>query len=287
MGGFDPQQYKQGQKAQWDSVAGGWVRWWRSFEEGAGHVSHRMIELAGVEPGHQVLDVATGVGEPALTVARRIGPAGRVVATDQSSGMLEYAAQRARQEGLGHVEFRLMDAEALDFGPDAFDAVLCRWGLMFLPDMDAALRRIHNSLKPGGRFSTAVWDVQEKMPAAGLPIAVLNEVMDPPPPPPPPGAPTLFKLADTRLLEEALTRTGFRDVQIERQDVVFTLNSREEYVNFLRDVAAPVVALINKAPEEQRPALWNTIADRAAKLHGLPDGGLRTVNTTILFTATR
>ena len=78
-------------------------------------VNDRLIELAEIETGHTVVDVATGIGDPALSVARRVGPTGRVIATDQSTAMLAVAASRARDAGLTNIEFRQLDANAVRF----------------------------------------------------------------------------------------------------------------------------------------------------------------------------
>ena len=102
---FDPAQYKSGQRRDWDNAASGWKRWWPTIETGAQVVSDRLVELAQVEPGHCVLDIATGIGEPAVTAARRVGASGRVTATDQSMDMLDIARERASD--LGAAELRV------------------------------------------------------------------------------------------------------------------------------------------------------------------------------------
>src|SRR5688572_28649668 len=85
--------YKEEQRQQWNSVAAGWKKWWPTIENGARDISRRMVELAEVGPGQQVLDIATGIGEPALLAASRVGPAGRIIATDLSSQMLDIARE--------------------------------------------------------------------------------------------------------------------------------------------------------------------------------------------------
>ncbi|MDO8484125.1 MAG: methyltransferase domain-containing protein, partial [Candidatus Limnocylindrales bacterium] len=107
---FDPAAYKAGQRRDWTEAAEGWRKWWRRLEAMAGPVGDRLIQLAAVRPGHRVLDIATGIGEPAITAARLVGHAGRVVGTDISPGMLEVARERAAELGLGNVEFHEMDA---------------------------------------------------------------------------------------------------------------------------------------------------------------------------------
>ena len=169
---FDENTYKMGQRQQWDSVAVAWKKWWPFFERGAQQVSDRLAELAGIQTGHRVLDIATGIGEPAATVARLVGSGGSVVATDQSSGMLAVARERIVELGLGNVELVEVDAEALDFAEEEFDSVVCRWGLTFLPDLNEALGRIRRSLKPGARFATAVWGPPDRVPFISLPFGI-------------------------------------------------------------------------------------------------------------------
>ena len=102
-------------------------------------VNDRLIELAEIETGHTVVDVATGIGDPALSAARRAGPTGRVIATDQSSAMLAVAASRARDAGVTNIEFRQLDANVFDLPDATIDAIVCRWGLMFLSDLTTRL----------------------------------------------------------------------------------------------------------------------------------------------------
>ncbi len=104
------------------------------------------MELAHVVPGHKVLDVATGIGEPAMTAARRAGPSGRVVAIDQAPQMLDVARERMQAAGIGTVEFVERDAEVVTLPLDSFDAVVCRWGIMFFHNPVSTLARLRNTL---------------------------------------------------------------------------------------------------------------------------------------------
>src|SRR5712692_9554366 len=142
---------KHEQKAAWDDTAEGWKRWWPTFEGAAHRVNERLVELGGARAGRRVLDIATGSGEPALTAARAVGKAGHVVAVDMSAGMLALASERIAAAGLKNVELVESDAESLVLEAHSFDAVLCRWGLMFMPDVESLLARLHRALKPGGR----------------------------------------------------------------------------------------------------------------------------------------
>nr|MBI3614142.1 methyltransferase domain-containing protein [Nitrospirota bacterium] len=110
---FDPIQYKASQKESWSNVAAGWKKWWKTMEHCAKPVSERLVKLAEIGVGHCVLDVATGIGEPAVTAARKVGPTGKVVATDQAPLMLAIAKERAVELGLTNLEFHEVDAEVL------------------------------------------------------------------------------------------------------------------------------------------------------------------------------
>ena len=92
---LDSEQYKEAERQSWDSVANNWQKWWKTIERGAEKVSRRLIELAEVKPGSRVLDSATGIGEPAITAANRVGSNGHVLATDISPQMLSVAKQKS------------------------------------------------------------------------------------------------------------------------------------------------------------------------------------------------
>jgi ubiquinone/menaquinone biosynthesis C-methylase UbiE len=157
MATLNSKQYKEGQRQSWNSVAAGWQKWWKTIEIGAEKVSSRLIELSDIKLGSRVLDIATGIGEPAITAAKHVGSSGHVLAIDISSQMLSIAEQRAISLGLQDViEFKEGEAETIDLPTAKFDAVLCRWGLMFLPDLSTGLSNIYRSLVDGGRLAAAV-----------------------------------------------------------------------------------------------------------------------------------
>jgi ubiquinone/menaquinone biosynthesis C-methylase UbiE len=194
---FDANQFKMGQRQNWDSVAEGWKQWWDAFEKGAQRLSNRLIELAKIKSGQRVLDIATGIGEPAITAAKIVGTSGHVLATDISAQMLGIAKERAASLGLQDIiEFKESDAEILELPDSAYDAVLCRWGLMLLPNLDATLSKIHDSLVSGGRFAAAVWADASKVPIISLAARIISEQLRMPPPLA--GVPNPFSLADIK-----------------------------------------------------------------------------------------
>ncbi len=171
-----------------------------------GPATEMMLDLAGVRTGIRVLDVACGMGDQTLLAARRVGPKGYVLATDNSSSMLNGAAKAMRTAGLTNVETRLMDAENLDLGADSFDAVICRLGLMLLSNPPKALRGMLRVVEPGGKVVALVRSTAEKNPYEGIPLAVVHRLGGTVPP--------MFALSESSLFENAFRDGGFSHVAV-------------------------------------------------------------------------
>src|SRR5919201_2796865 len=137
----DPVEFREGQRESWNIAAQGWRKWSERIDAAAHHISDRLVELAGVQPGSRVLDVACGYGEPTLTAARTAGPEGSVVASDIATGMLAYGRDRVQAAGLDNVAFIESGMMDLDLPPESFDAALSRWGIIFEPDGEGAAAR--------------------------------------------------------------------------------------------------------------------------------------------------
>lgn len=248
---IDTAEQKSRERRAWASVAAGWHRRDELLTHGAAPVTTRLIELARIEAGHQVLDIASGVGEPSLSIARHVGHGGRVVGTDLTDEMLYYARRKAAQHGVDHVEYHCVDGETLDFPPASFDAVTCRWGLMFMPDPSACLRLAHGVMKDGARLAVACWDVPDRNPFVSLMIRVLSRHMDVPRPPP--GTPGIFALADPQRLHAVIEAAGFHHVELVslELDVIEVADGRA-YWEAMSDLAAPVMTLVNQLDAETR-----------------------------------
>src|SRR5262249_41105894 len=121
---FDPERYKNTTRAQWETAAAAWDRWDPTLNDWLGEATRLMLDMAGGGPGGTVLDVAAGAGGQTLAAARRVGVAGRVLATDISPAILEYAQSRATAAGLGNVATREMDGEDLAVEPARYDSVI-------------------------------------------------------------------------------------------------------------------------------------------------------------------
>lgn len=265
MSNAQSDQIKQSQRQSWDSVALGWQKWWKIFENGAQTVSDKLIELADVKPNSKVLDIATGIGEPAITAANRVGNSGgHVLATDISPQMLSIAKERAKSQNLDNiVEFREGDAETIALQSSTFDSALCRWGLMFLPNVDSGLSNIYKSLIDGGRFAAAVWSTPDKVPQLSIPMNIARRETNTQLPPP--GTPGPFSLAEEKLLYGAFEKAGFRNIQIEKVNVTTKFETAEEFTKFTQDIAAPVNAILKNQSKERTQQIWNAITQEVSK----------------------
>lgn len=257
---FNPEQFKAQQRQMWDNVAAGWQAWWETFERGAQKVSDKLVELAEIKPGDRVLDIATGIGEPAVTAAKRVKPNGKVVATDIAPQMIAIAKSRAKSLGLDSImEFRECDAEKLDYPKSTFDAVLSRWGLMFLPNLPMALTTIRQFLTAGGRLSAAVWSTPSKVPMLDLAFSTVRKQINAPAPPP--GTPGPFALADTEALEMSFSKAGFKDIRVQTLPITFGFDSAESYTKFQQQITAPIQAMLANETEERKKQVWDSVTD--------------------------
>jgi SAM-dependent methyltransferase len=197
------------QPSSWGSVAAKRARWNAFFEEMTAPVNDWLCESILLAPGKRALDIACGTGHPALSAARRVRPGGSVVGIDIAPEMVEAATELAAAEGLDNTEFRVMNAENLDFPDASFDAVTSRWGIMFPDDVAKTVREVFRVLRPGGRVSFAFWDDQDKNPRQGFLETVIRKALAEPPRPRGAGG-VAYKFADPQPLVDLLTDAGFR-----------------------------------------------------------------------------
>ena len=250
MMGQTPEQIIEGQRQDWNRVAGGWEKWDRFFDEQMAFLNHRLVADARLRAGMQVLDLGSGTGYPALLGAQTVGQSGRVTGLDLAEQMLTVARRKATTLGLANVMFRTGDATALPFEADSFDAVTSRFCLMFLPEIPKAVAEIARVLRPGGWVAAAVWSAPDKNPYLMTPITVIKQFLDLPPPDP--TAPGIFRLAKPGDLAGLLQQAGFTNLSEEEFAADVRFASGEEYYASLTDIAAPIQNLLAKLSDQQK-----------------------------------
>lgn len=243
----------------WDRAAAGWndhaplIRAWLHGATAA------MLDAARIEPGCKVLDVAAGSGDQTLDIARRVGSAGSVLATDLSPRFLELAAANLRAHGFDRVRLQLADAAALGLAGAGFDAAVCRLGLMFCKQPLVALHEIHQALATGGRFSALVFSKPEANPCiTTLMHVALQHVGMAQPDPFAPGS--LLSLGRPGILAGLLREAGFESVDVSAVEAPFHAPRCADYVEFVRSSGSPVLELLDALPLAAREEAWTDIA---------------------------
>ncbi|HEX6676902.1 MAG TPA: methyltransferase domain-containing protein [Actinomycetes bacterium] len=277
---------KAQQRTGWGRQARQWYAQLEVIERQWGALSEGLLELARVTTGDRVLDLASGVGDPALTAAARVGPTGTVIATDLSPDMLAFAAQRATAAGLDNVQVHEMDAEAIDLPDASVDVVLCRLGLMFLPDLDRALAGVRRVLVPGGRFAAAIPWRPEGQALPRLVGALLGALGLPQPPPAAPGRPGIFSLADASVVCAGLERAGMAEVRVVPYTVIHDWRSPDEWIDFVLALNVPLRQQLAGVPEERVRAARHAATELAAE-YVEADGHARFPGHGYYATATR
>jgi len=255
--GFDPNRYKETTRQQWQTAAEPWFRWTPQIQRWLGPSTELMLDLANVGPGMAVLDIAAGAGEPAITAAKRVGPSGKVLATDISPNILTYAERAAASAGLTNLETRVMDGESLDLPDASFDVVISRVGLIYFPDQQKALSEMRRVLKPGGRIGAIVYSTPDRNRFFSIPVGIIRRRAQLPPPQP--GQPGPFSLGGPGVLEDAYRRAGFQNIEVRAVDAPVAMASTAECVQFERDSFGALHQMMSSLSEAERAETWAEI----------------------------
>ncbi len=245
---------RSGMRAMWGAVAPAWAQHADYVDARSEALTAALLERAKPGPEDRVLELACGPGGLGIAAARR---AREVVVSDVVPAMVETAVARAQQLGLGTVQGRVLDLEAIDEPDGSFDVVLCREGLMFAPEPDRALREIGRVLRPGGRMVVAVWGPREDNPWLGTVLDVVSEQVGAPVPPP--GVPGPFALSDAGRVERLVRDAGFADARVEALPVPLRAPSADEWWTRTLDLAGPLSLVVRSMP----PGAAEELRDRA------------------------
>jgi SAM-dependent methyltransferase len=247
--------------------------WWSAGQAARqqiyGAATEMMLDLAGVQAGSRVLDVAAGTGESTLMTARRVGPKGHVLAADVSASMLNVAAEAARQAGLANVETRVMNAENIELDSDSFDAVICRIALMLFSTPGKALNRMRRVVKPGGKVAVMVYAALERNPYHSIfqeTVRRLGNI-----PWPAPGEPWMFALGAPGVLEGLYREAGFQNVSVHAAPIPRGFPSAAAAVGNMRKAAGDLKELMIQLNEADRERAWAEIAEQFKRFEG-PNG---------------
>ena len=253
---------RDGQRATWAGLSAGWEKWDSVIMDQLGPVGAAMIERLDIAEDQQHLDIASGTGEPGLSIAR-LSPKGRVVLTDLAAEMLDVAARRATAQGIANIETKVCSADDLPFDDATFDSVSVRFGYMFFPDMAKATAEFARVLKPGGRLCSSVWVKPEENPWTTIAMqAIATEAVVAPPDP---DGPNMFRCAAPGYVSALYEGAGLRDVAEWDVDVELVTRSPAQYWEMISEHVSLAVAALQQVDEPARERIRaNAIAKVSA-----------------------
>ncbi len=263
------EEIREQQKAAWNKFSPGWKKWddlMMDFLKPKGDEIIRLIDPKGADV---VLDIASGTGEPGLTIATML-KGGKVVITDLSEDMLAIARENAAKRGITNIETVACDVSELPFADNTFDAISCRFGFMFFPDMLLAAKEMARVLKPGGRIATSVWNVPEQnfwVTAIGGTINKNMELA-----PPAPGAPGMFRCAKSGLIQDLFIQAGLKNTSEKAIAGKLKCVTTNVYWNMMTEVAAPFVAALSKADDAMKAKIKDEVYTLVSEKY--PDGNV-------------
>ena len=247
---------RDGQRATWAGLSGGWEKWDPVIMEQLRPVGAAMIERLEIAEDQQHLDIASGTGEPGLSIAR-LSPKGRVVLTDLAPEMLAVAARRADAQGITNIETKVCSADDLAFGDAVFDSVSVRFGYMFFPDPANATAEFARVLKPGGRLCSSVWVKPEENPWTTILMqAIATEVVLARPDP---DGPNMFRCAAAGQVSAVYEAAGLHDVAEWDVDVELVTSSPAQYWQMMSEHVSLAVAALQQVDEPARKRIAATV----------------------------
>lgn len=206
----------------WDNIAEKFDMWLPHIAP----VGDMLLEKLGTGPGDHIIDLASGTGEPALSLARRFGGTVSIIGVDSAGGMVRAATNKVKKEHIPGIEFREMAAEKLEFDDAFFDRALCRFGVMLFEDPQKGLNEMWRVLKPGGRFAVAVWSTPETMPTLCWAYKAFKDRIPEDQYPP---IAKVTSLSGPDVFDNLLSKAGFSDFSVEQHTFNYSFNSFDEY----------------------------------------------------------
>jgi len=231
----------------------------------------RTVERLQLRAGERVLDACCGSGASAIPAAQQVGPAGRVLGVDVAERLLDLGRAKARRLGLTNLEFRLGDMRSLGLPDESHDAVVCVFGIFFVPDIAGAVRGLWRLVRPGGRLAVTTWGKNVFEPAdTAFWEAVRAE------------RPDLYKgfspwdqISDPDTLRQALEAAGVRAAEISAESGTHSIQSPDDWWTLV--VGTGYRRTVDQLDAAARERV------RAANLDFLRERGVRTLEANVLY----
>jgi SAM-dependent methyltransferase len=262
---------RDAQRAIWAALSAGWEKWDTLIMDQLAPVGVAMIERLQVAEDQRHLDVASGTGEPGLTIAE-LAPGGRVVLTDLAAEMLDVATGRAHRLGITNLETTVCSADDLPFGDATFDSVSVRFGYMFFPDLTRATVEFARVLAPGGRLCSSVWVNPEYNPWTTILMDGIATEVDLAPPDP--EGPTMFRCAAPGYVSALYESAGLHDVAEWNVDVELVTQSPQQYWEMMSEHVSLAAVALRQVDDRARKRIAKAVI---AKVSTYDDGGMTRV----------
>ena len=257
---FDAEKYKQTTLQQWNTAAAAWHRWGPLLSRWLGPATETMLDMCDITRGSRVLDVAAGAGEQTLAVAKRIGDAGEVLATDISPDILQFAATSANLAGLKNVQTQVIDGENLaELTASPFDAVISRVGLIYFPDQQKALTGMKQQLRNDGKVAAMVYSTAESNPFFSIPVSIIRRRAKLPAPLP--GQPGPFSLGSEGKLADAFVQAGFKNIEVKTINAPVRVSSAAECLQFEQESFGALHQMLSGLSDIEKDEAWSEIEE--------------------------
>ncbi len=267
------------QRDSWNSFSSGWKKWDSVNMQFLKPVADEIIKQLALKDDDIVLDVASGTGEPGLTIAE-IVKKGKVIGIDLSEGMLDAAKEHAESRNIKNYQTETGDVSKLSFPDNNFNAISCRMGFMFFPDILCTLQEMKRVLKPGGRLAASVWGPPQQNFWVTVTMRTIAQLMDLPPPPA--DAPGMFRCASPGFMVEQFEKAGFNTIKEQKISIGLKINA-ETYWEMITEVGAPIVAAMSEADTQMREQIQKEVF---RKIHEkFPEGNVNLQGSAILISA--
>ena len=251
---------RDAQREAWAGLSASWEKWDAVIMAQLGPVGAAMINRLAIAEDQKHLDIASGTGEPGLSVAA-LALRGHVVLTDLSAQMLDIAARRAAAQGITNYEVRVCSADELPFGDASFDSVSVRFGYMFFPDLGRATAEFVRVLRPGGRLCSSVWVKPEENPWTTIVMqAIANEVALAPRDP---DGPSMYRCADPGYVSALYDAAKLHDIGEWDVHVDLVTDSPEQYWEMMSEHVSLVAAALSQVDEPARERIAKGVIAKA------------------------
>ena len=261
----DLERFKALNEKEWtdSDVIAGFDKWHSKYSKFISPVTQEMLRLGEIASGMNVLDLACGSGDPAITIADKVGDEGLVTAIDFGSDMLAVAERKAKDTGVRNLELQTADAHALPFAEATFDRVTCRFGVMYFADDLQALLEARRVLRTEGR-AVFVAHATPEQPLMASTFGVLGRYVDIPQPEP--NSPNGFRYTPEGSLEAVMKQAGFSNAREERITSSLTWpGPPDELCQWFSEIAPPMREGLAQLSETQRAEALGAMRESFAR----------------------